>query len=128
MICLSCDSENYEVVMSESFQCSHCDGYVILEYCLCKECQTMWRAIDGQVDEKNIVSAEEFTNMFDQPGNLIVADPDNMPKMDEEFLRRLEEEVMKHEKKDSVTTMSDLVHKCVSCQAVAYEIHRGGIP
>ena len=63
--------------------------------------------------------------MFDQPGNLIVADPDNMPKMDEEFLRRLEEEVMKHEKKDSVTTMSDLVHKCVSCQAVAYETSPG---
>lgn len=128
MICLNCNSEDYEVTMSESFQCSHCDGYIFIEYCMCKECSSIWRAIDGVIDEKNVVSPEDLMGMIGDNGPLsgmMTIDADAIDMHDEDFLKRIEEEIMKHDNKSDSATMADLVHKCMKCQAVAYEIKPG---
>lgn len=125
MICLKCNSENYTVMMSESFQCSHCDGYIFLEYCTCDNCGAMWRAIDGEIDEKNIVTPDDLVNMITPLGGMITMDPADSPLIDEDFVKRLEEELLKHENKENAASMADLVHRCMRCQALAYESKPG---
>lgn len=122
MICAHCDSENYEVTMNESFPCSHCDGYVFVEYCICKDCGTLWRAINGEVDAANIITPDDFINMLNPPPAMDLKDLDMSDKV---FMNRIEEELAKYDRRDNAQSMSDLIHRCVKCSAVAHETKPG---
>jgi hypothetical protein len=85
----------------------------------------MWRAIDGEIDLKNVVAPDELMNMINPLGQFISIDSEKVPDITEDFLNRIEDELAKFDKKEEASTMADLVHRCMKCNEIAYETSPG---
>lgn len=123
MICFKCDGGRESAFLKEEVPCMHCDGINFVEYNLCPDCGWLWRSINGEPIEEgqaHLNDLGDFASMF--------ADPDMLEMMPEEqaILDSIQDELKRMERVEKgEITMSDMIHRCLHCNAVAHEIKRG---
>lgn len=126
MICLNCESKEYKVIYSESYPCSHCGEDLVVEYCMCPDCSTLWRAIDGNIATESLVNTEDLMHMLTPLNQSVGINPDDLSAEDREMFNRIEEELNKYANVDGeALTMSDMVHKCIKCNSIVHESKPG---
>jgi len=105
MKCPNCSCNNIEPFYIEKMPCSHCKELIEIAYYICPNCDgaasTAWKVIDGEVFDKVTISEESF----DLVGESIFS---NAGGSEEE-----------------VSSMCDMLHKCIKCGAIAYESEPG---
>lgn len=104
MKCISCDGDNIIVVLMEIFPCKHCNGEIEIKYVVCEDCGMGWKTVDDE-----ILSGTTFFDMG--LGDIFENDED------ETTLSMAP--VIDHNENKSY--MGDYIHKCLRCQAWAYE-------
>lgn len=118
MKCPNCDSDFVTLVYEDSFKCKECGNIIKVEYMVCQKCGYTWRTnggdfIDGvTVEERmeeiteginSLLEHEEESGDFNR-GNFIFSDLDDpLP----------------------TKSMSDMIHRCIKCGALAYPIGDG---
>lgn len=104
MKCVNCKEENAAVVLVEIFPCNHCNGEIRIEYNICKNCNTAWKTMDGELMSGMAFFDAGLGDFFD----------------DEELFKALE---MDHyDSNEDKSYMSDYVHRCLRCGSIAYEV------
>ncbi len=103
MECTNCGNE-VEEFFSEEIECHSCHDLIVIGYYHCKECNTTWKAQD---------EVPIFSVNFNDAG---------FPEDVLELFDKVEEEMTKLEESNS---MSELVHKCIGCHAICYEVADG---
>ena len=107
MACFNCGSENVEVFFVENIPCSHCDGKTELVYAGCNDCHIMWKSVDDKIINTSLDAGLKIDGVLSD---------DDLECIDNLFLP-LNEEII-----PDVTTMSSMIHKCIRCKAVSYEV------
>jgi hypothetical protein len=104
MDCCVCNSNNTIVLSKEDFSCKHCGECTDVIYGACNDCGAVWKSVDGYVVEcmSHEMSAEDLDRMV---GDGVVV------------------QVVDLEPREN--TMSNMIHHCVRCEAIAYEIGHG---
>ena len=126
MICLNCNSTNSKIMYSESYPCSHCGGDLVVEYCMCIDCGTIWRAIDGAISTESVVNADDLMNILTPFNQFMNVQQGELSPEDQKMLDNIEKELNKHATEDGqATTMSDMLHKCLKCESVVHEAKPG---
>lgn len=121
MICPNCESEYCNIMYGESFPCAHCDEDFVIEYYTCKKCNAVFRALNGEADIDTMISPNDITNVFNPLYNTAEVKPEELSEEEREFLNKIEKEITRSDP----TTMSDLIHRCVRCDAVVHESKPG---
>lgn len=101
MKCISCDSDDIVVVLMEIFPCKHCNGEIEIKYVVCKDCGMGWKTVDDEILSGTTFFDVGLDNIFDDESDLNIAP------------------VIDHNENKSY--MGDYIHKCLRCQAWAYE-------
>ena len=126
MICLNCRSEEYLVIYTEEYPCSHCGEDITIEFCTCTECGALWRAVDGKIIEESIVTTDDLIRGLTPINDYITRTEEDMTEEEKEFMKKIEAEILKHENLDSENvSMSDIIHRCLKCETIADEIKPG---
>lgn len=113
MICIECGSDNAEVFFSEDIPCSHCGGTTELHYNVCNNCNLMWKTVDDEVISNSIESARLIDEFIDSDEEMDL----------QKFLTETMDHIINLNLVDSeITTMKDLVHKCLRCESISYEV------
>lgn len=105
MKCIKCGKEATEVVHSESYPCS-CGENTIITYNICSDCGIFWRAVNGSPVDDGI---HDTKLLFGDGSELIT-----------ELLNDLSDLLVASGRSDS-SSMEDVVHRCIKCNALAYE-------
>lgn len=107
MKCCSCGSDKVILFFEEKLPCGHCGEDNVIVYNFCSACGCVFKSLNGEV-----TNAANFTD------NELAA----MMNMDIEDVR----EVMQTSVAEAgPRTMDEMVHKCLKCNAVAFEVRRG---
>jgi hypothetical protein len=122
MICINCQSGDYKVIYTERYPCSHCEGELVIEYCMCEQCGLLWRGADGVVIEGSATHTEDVLNILDPMSQLGNSSPEDLSEEDREFLDKIEKEL---KRTGEVETMADMVHRCLHCNSLAHEVRPG---
>jgi hypothetical protein len=101
MNCCVCKGENVTNFSVERIECVHCGGSTEILYMGCDDCGTMWKSVNGEIIE--CISENIPQEMLDDEAAAI--------------------QVMDLEPKNG--TMSEMIHKCLRCEAVSHEIGDG---
>jgi len=129
MNCPNCDSESAEVFMSEPIECAHCEKVTYVEYRRCSDCEIVFKAIGDKVVEDSLVDMPSHmlnalndivSTMFH--GQASMMNEDEFRKVVEEMGEELDVKEIQIGKSDN---MESLVHRCLNCNAVAYESSKG---
>lgn len=104
MKCIECSGNYIEQYYEEVVPCSHCDGEIVIHYFACMDCGIMWKEVDGEVID-NSVKKSAISELEE-----VVDDQDFMDF--DKTLTFL----------DQPKSMQDLLHKCIRCEAPAYEV------
>lgn len=118
MKCFKCDNDKEAAFFEESFPCK-CGEDMVFQYNLCPDCGQMWRSVNGEVTEDSLIQHEDLMGLVMPP---------KVTTNEEEarIVENMEEEIVKIEKIDrGEAGMSDYVHKCIRCNAVAHEKGQG---
>jgi hypothetical protein len=99
MNCVNCASEDVIVFYIEEIPCKHCGGTTEVVYTNCNNCGIMCKTIDGVVSSNSFEVMDELDDVFDD-GDVKILESLNAPEAE---------------------TMQDLLHRCVRCNAMAYE-------
>ena len=103
MKCINCNNDVDEFY-SEEFECPHCGDVIVLDYYHCTECGTMWKSQDDVplfgVNLEDPSIPEDLLDLFD----------------------KIEEELLKMEEAEEGGSMNAFVHRCISCNTIAYEV------
>lgn len=104
MVCFNCKSKSTMTYFSEIIPCSHCGGQIIIMYNSCVDCGAVWKSIDDEFFE-----------------SMLIPDPSIIPMIEEGFQVHLDDS-LKAPLKDN-STMSEIVHRCIKCESIAYEVN-----
>lgn len=99
MICVNCGSENISSFFTELIPCGHCDEINEINYNVCKECSLVWKSVGDQPVEGTVFSDPGLGDMI---GDTL-----------DEFMQLIG---------DSPGTMHEVVHHCLKCNTISYEI------
>lgn len=126
MNCLKCGSDKEATFHSEAFTCN-CGEEMAFKYNICPDCGIMWRSVNDVVIEESVVHYDELMTgpemlMGGGQTKRIVITEEEL-----EVLKNMETELSKVDKIDrgEATSMSDYIHKCLKCGAVAHETIKG---
>jgi len=100
MLCINCMSGKVDVFCTETLPCVHCDGVNVINYNVCQECGAVWKSSGNILLEGTMVVDPELVGTI---------------KDSIEDVFNVNEEVVK-------VSMKDLVHKCIRCGVMSYEI------
>jgi hypothetical protein len=112
MDCTQC-GEGYNTfeIYREEVPCGHCGGLNIITYEICKECGTLFRICNGEV--------------VDEGTSITALDNEALPVGElEELLKNMANHV-ERTVKESPESMNDMVHRCLKCNALAFETGKG---
>jgi predicted RNA-binding Zn-ribbon protein involved in translation (DUF1610 family) len=122
MPCISCGSDDIQVFYSEAYPCGHCGEDLIIDYAACMNCGVLWRAVNGNIIENSIVHSSDLMNFMNPLTGIGEVDLDNLNEEDKEFVDKIQAELLKHEKISSgEANMSDMIHRCLRCNAITPE-------
>jgi len=129
MNCPKCGGENVEMFMAEPIECAHCEKITYIEYYRCSDCEIVFKAVGDKVIDDSImdVPSEMLSVLNDLvsamfSGEATMMDEDEFKEVIEEMGEDLE---IKEIKVGKTGGMSDLVHRCLNCNEVAYEESEG---
>lgn len=119
MICHKCGSDKNNIMFEESFDCE-CGKENIIGIHMCPDCSLMWRSYNNEVLEMTEMYFDDFVN--GTMGNPYVISGD-----EKEVLKNMEKELLKVDRirKGESKSMSDYIHNCIRCGAVAHEAKDG---
>ena len=100
MNCPNCNKDSTIEFFNECIPCVHCNKINTLSYNVCPDCGFVWKKSE---DNKNIIGMV----FGDDDIKLILKDTDYV--FSEDFF----------EKKP---TMDDVIHRCLRCETVSYEV------
>lgn len=106
MNCCVCDSPNTEVFSIEKVPCTKCGELTELMYNVCRECGAVWKSVDGKVIDCTFAELGEATTIIE---NMFDIFKDGITDIS----------VYKY---NNQGTMSEVVHRCLRCDTVSYEI------
>ena len=107
MKCCSCGTNNVIVFFEETLPCGHCNMDNTILYNFCGECSCVFKTVNGKV-----VNAATFTD----------TELANMMSMDVDDVREIMQSPIQSA---SPRTMDEMVHKCLDCNALAFEVEPG---
>lgn len=118
MVCHRCGSEEKTTMFEESFECD-CGKTNTIGVHMCTNCGIMWRSYNGQVLESSEIHIDDFLQG--------VSMPYTMSEEEAEVLKNMEEELLKVDriKTGNAKSMSDYIHNCLKCGAIAHETRPG---
>jgi len=99
MLCPKCDSDNIQLFNEKIITCIHCDGTNTISTYACEDCGSIWNATNGVIETNYILSGKEAKSIFD----VAVENHKSRPV-------------------DKKAYMEDMVHTCIRCNAIAYEV------
>ncbi len=99
MICVNCGSENTDSFFTELIPCGHCDEVNEINYSVCKECSLVWKSIGDQPVAGMMFSEPELGGMISDALDDFIGLAAETPG-----------------------TMQEVVHHCLRCQTISYEI------
>ena len=102
MNCVACGSDNISVFFSETFQCTCCDEDNTITFQICRDCGVIWKAVNDLLLKGTAITDPELSNFI---SSNIVGNP--------EFDNWFDVEVN--------TSMEEIVHRCLKCNAMAFE-------
>jgi phosphosulfolactate synthase (CoM biosynthesis protein A) len=130
MECPNCGNDEVEIFMAEPIECVHCDKTTYIEYVRCEECSSVFKAVGGKVDDKSTMSLpDNFVSTIDDIMSVLFSASHDV--LDEEQFKEMIEtmgddvEVKEIKVGFGQESMTDVIHKCLNCNAVAYEISQG---
>lgn len=97
MDCPSCGSENTSVFHIENFPCSHCSVVNEISYNFCHACRISFKETGGEVIAALRFSGDALTGLIEEEVKLAVKD-------------------------EGCRTMGEVVHRCLRCEAIAFEV------
>jgi len=102
MICVACGSDNTSVFFSETFQCTCCNEGNTITFQICRDCGVIWKAINDSLLYGTTVTDPDLSAFISKniSGN-------------SEFENWFDTEVN--------ITMEEVVHRCLKCNAIAFE-------
>lgn len=111
MNCIRCGSSKSFVFLTEKIPCTCCNNYTDLCYYSCESCGNIWRVVDGKPLEEGFMShsMEEVREL-------------NLSETTLEELQKAIEAAEKEAEEIPVNTMSDMLHRCLRCENIAYEV------
>jgi len=117
MICPKCGDTDTFIFMKERIPCIHCHTNTEISYIVCQSCMNIWRVVDGEpLEEEYMINN---INSKDEDGE----DLDN--ELETVSLEELEKVLSKKNKVMSTqdrNTMTEMFHRCLRCEHIAYEI------
>jgi hypothetical protein len=118
MICHKCGKEAI-TMYEESFDCE-CGKTNIIAIHVCDNCSLTWRSYNGEPLEASEIRFEDF--LSGEPANINL-----MSLEDNEVLKNMDKELLKVDrvKQGKAKSMSDYIHNCIKCGAVAHEAKDG---
>lgn len=126
MICLNCESEFFSVIYAEVYPCAHCGEDLIIEFCSCTKCGTLWRAVNGEIIKESVVTTDDLINALTPLNDFVSRTESEMTSEEKEFLKRIEEELIKHDKIETdQASMGDMIHRCMKCETIVDEVRPG---
>ena len=119
MNCIHCGSADTVVFYIERIPCSHCNETTELVYEACNDCNLMWKSVDGNVLNNSFDVMETLDDLIID-GDLLEEMPteEELKKMFEEF-----EAVIDAAEYSDAKSMKDMIHRCLRCETVSYEIN-----
>ena len=128
MDCPICGTEA-EIFMTEPIECMHCGEYTYIDYNRCTECNVVFKAVGEKIDEDSIMKApEDFLNTLDDVMSMAFSEkPESLSEEEfQNFIQNIGDDVEITELRPTKeSSMSSMIHKCLKCQAVAYETKEG---
>ena len=120
MNCIHCGSSNTDVFFKEDIPCCHCEGAITVVYEACGDCNLMWKSVDGEVISNSADTLDELNDvlLYELDKGPVISDEEAMVAMDD-FLNFLKEEA---DDSPIVDSMQDLLHKCLRCESISYEV------
>lgn len=123
MNCINCGSSDTSVFYKEKIPCSHCNEVTEVIYEACAHCYIMWKSVDGEVIDNSFDVDQELDKVLSDGAMVIDGNLFDEFPTDEEFedlLRSIN--FMDTDSVKSVKSMRDMVHRCLRCDTVSYEI------
>lgn len=106
MVCPICGSNNINLFFAEIVACCHCNENNVISLNLCKDCGTIWKALNDVVVEDTIIIDPDLSDFISS----------NMDSIDvNELLTSMQQS----------TSMESLVNRCIRCRAIAFEVKPG---
>lgn len=106
MLCASCGSDKVLVFFEEKIICSHCNTVNILSYNLCTACGLVWHSIGDEPLEGTMVISPMLREIIKKDINV-------------------EDLIVSVDSNNVKGTMEEVVHKCIRCNSVAFEVAPG---
>jgi len=114
MNCIHCGSQKVFVFLTEKIPCSCCDNHTDICYCTCESCGNIWRTMNGSpIEEEYMVDPD-----VDKSSNNGLVEAISFPK-DSSHKAKIKDESIQCD-----STMSEMFHKCLRCEHIAYETSR----
>jgi hypothetical protein len=128
MNCIKCGSANTHEFFKEMVPCSHCDEETEVTFFNCPDCGLMWKFAAGKVfgDSGTFLAEEDF--MWEEEDFLREMEEaylDESPISDEELARvfaEFDDFIRKDLNLGAPATMTSMLHHCLRCNALAYEV------
>jgi len=102
MECLNCQGTDVITFFNEIITCSHCKEDNNVSYNVCQTCGLIWKAVDDQPISESVFTELELGEMLG--GSL------------DKFMENISHETA------STGTMNEIVHKCLRCETISYEV------
>ena len=114
MECFNCGSAEITEFFEEVFPCAHCDESNVVVYNFCRSCAATFKTVND-----TIISGATFTNedIMKMTG-LTAEDIEQYMEPAGKFMKGLTS-------RPDERTMSEVVHKCLRCEHVAFETGPG---
>lgn len=100
MDCFNCGSSNVTVFFRELFSCCHCELENELVYNMCQDCNTAFKTVGDEVVASARITGDDLASLVQLSSKEIAA--------------ALKEEMPR--------SMNEIIHRCLKCDSVAYEI------
>lgn len=121
MDCFNCGSSNIFMIFDEIFRCPHCDEDIHIGYYGCNECGGIWYGCDDEVINGMVIDGDAFADENTE----FLKEIANGLKSEDAFLSLLERGDIKQLEEEDKDCMGELVHRCLKCNSIAYEIEEG---
>jgi hypothetical protein len=102
MICPNCNKHNTIIFFNEDILCVHCNEINKIHCNVCQDCGFVWKDNEGQL--VNDITFEDETLKELLEGVEIA--------LTEEF-------------DENLSTMGEVIHRCLRCETISYEIKQG---
>lgn len=101
-MCPGCKLPHGDVMHAEKIPCPHCNEEILMEYLSC-QCRYSWRELNG---------------VFLDGGHIEVAGLEGLIQGITDFIESYD-----IEETTTPTSMSEMIHRCLKCEALAIQTH-----